>query len=81
MSSPLTWKNMYDSGLLDKNILTTQTGAVKDTNANNSVKSARLKAKGGTQNLSYPVNRSAAESEDTFLIKAMFAAQKTKKTN
>ena len=71
MSSPLTWKNMYDSGLLDKNILTTQTGAVKDTNKTNSVKSARLKAKGGTTTLSYPVNRSAAESEDTLLIKAI----------
>ena len=71
MSSPLTWKNMYDSGLLDKNILTTQTGAVKDTNKTNGVKSARLKAKGGTTTLSYPVNRSAAESEDTLLIKAI----------
>ena len=71
MSSPLTWKNMYDSGLLDKSILTTQTGAVKDTNKTNGVKSGRQKAKGGTKNLSYPVNRSAAESEDTFLIKAI----------
>ena len=47
--------------------LTTQTGAVKDT-----IKATRIKErKGGSKNLSYPVNRSAAESEDTLLIKAI----------
>ena len=45
--------------------VTSQTGA-KDT-----IKSTRLKAKGGTKNLSYPEKRSAAESEDTLLIKAI----------
>ena len=45
--------------------VTSQTGA-KDT-----IKSTRLKAKGGTKNLSYPLKRSAAESEDTLLIKAI----------
>ena len=47
--------------------LTTQTGAVKDT-----IKATRIKErKAGSKNLSYPVNRSAAESEDTLLIKAI----------
>tara|TARA_B100000427_G_scaffold68371_1_gene54752 strand:+ start:53 stop:1219 length:1167 start_codon:yes stop_codon:yes gene_type:complete len=71
MSSPLTWKNMYDSGLLDKSILTTQTGAVKDTNKSDGVKSGRQKAKGGVKNYQYPEKRSTAESEDTLLIKAI----------
>ena len=61
----LSWKDMYDSGLLDKNILTTQTGAVK-TN-----KTKRSKSKAPAKNLSYPLKRSAAESEDTLLIKAI----------
>ena len=47
--------------------LTTQTGAVKDT-----IKATRIKErKAGSKNLSYPLKRSAAESEDTLLIKAI----------
>ena len=56
----------YEHGAPSNTKQTTQTGAVKDN-----IKSSRLKAKGGTKNLSYPFKRSAAESEDTLLIKAI----------
>ena len=66
----LSWKTMLDSGMLDKNPLTSQTGSLKNNSKKKRTSTKTARGADGAI-LRYPVARTTAESEDTLLIKAI----------